>query len=1242
MIDEQIIIEYIYKKKTDNSRVVFSEGWYICEGDKKIEILIDNELIHTISSFSERKDVYEHFDNNQNTLNSGYKFFIKIPENAKEIVLYNPTADSIIYQQVIANIVEKEDVIIESFIEDIYIDYSRSKPLLSIKGWAFGKIEEYSLPVLEVRLGKKILTKIELNGCRSDVNSAFPDFSNSKKSGFEITNCSIPKRGNIQLVINCGDMHKVISNYNIQELPTKHKSITMNKWNQIVCIMETTFRLAKKAWYIYTVKHKYKMGRAELKHYMLKAKGKLLSEMNRTQSYIASGLEVVDTYHVWLENNKLSLKVLQKLAASEKEFMYRPLISIIMPVYNVKKVWLEKAISSIDNQIYTNWEVCIADDCSTLTETTEYLRELKKKGEKYKVLFRSENGNISKATNSAVQLSSGEFILLMDNDDELAPNALFEIASILQEKRNIDIVYSDDDKMDENGLRYSPQFKPDWSPELLLSYMYFSHIFCMRRTLFDEVGGIRTGFEGTQDYDLALRITELTDRIHHIPKILYHWRAIQGSTASSANEKPEAFERAKKSIQEALERRNIKAVVHWPDFAKASSVGMFALEFPNEGPKVSIIIPTKNQLNMLKRCIDSISCTTYKNYEIVIVNNESDDPNIIEYFNMSPHKVLNIPNTEEGFSFAYMNNQAVDKIDSEYILFLNNDTEVIEPNWLSSMIGYQQFNGVGAVGARLLFPDNRVQHAGIIMGLYKGMAGPAFRLSPDWDPGYLGYSRVARNYSAVTAACLLTRKDYFLQVGGFDETHFAVAYNDVDLCLKLIKSGKRIVYVPDATLYHHEGVSRGHIDNPKEIEHFKYKYKRYVDSYYNKNLSLRNERFEISVSNTLDYDFNNNKTKLLMAAFNLNLEGAPFSQYELTEGLINLGNLEIEVYCPYDGPMRQRYENIGVKVHIFNHPLESAFSENEYNNSIDNFAKWIQNNQFDVVYGNTLQTFFLMDAANRLDKPCVWNIRESVDLLTYFNFLPAQIYRKGIEAIQYPYKTIFVAESTRELFEPYNIKHSFEVINNGLKIEHIDEYCNQYSREESKGKLNIPIDKKMFLIVGTVCERKGQLDFVKAAKRCIELNGKDSVFFIVGARQSDYLEEINNFIEQNQLDRDIRIVNETDNTALYYRAADIFVCCSYNESYPRVLLEAMAFELPIISTSVFGIREQLQENVNALYYKEGNIDELCTRMSDLLNDRDRLDKYAVNSRIVLNCLTSYDEMLLKYEEILLESALTKD
>jgi len=948
----------------------------------------------------------------------------------------------------------------------------------------------------------------------------------------------------------------------------------------------------------------------------------------------------VDRYDAWLALNRWNDErrnaLRRRLDAAAARL---PTLTVVMPVYRPERVWLDRAIDSLRAQVHQRWQLVIADDASGDEALASYLRALADADPRIAVILRADNGNISRATNSAAALATGDFLVFVDQDDELAPDALGEIALALADDPEADLLYTDDDKIDDAGRRYSPQFKPDWSPELLLSYMYIGHALVVRRALFESLGGFRVGFEGSQDFDFALRATERCRRILHVPLVLYHWRALPGSTAVSGNAKPASFAAGERAVAEALSRRASPGTAVRPAWAVDGGLGLWWHEFPDDGPKVALVIPTKNQREMLARCIDSLARTTYRNYEIVIVDNDSDDAATLAYLARLPHRVLKIRNPGPRFSFAHINNRAAEAVDAEYLLFLNNDTEVREPRWLSRMMGFARLPGVGAVGARLLYPDGRVQHAGVLHGYYDGLPGPAFKLLPATDHGYLSHAMTTRNYAAVTAACMLTPRRLFLDLGGFDEKRFAVAFNDIDYGFRLEAAGLRCVYVPGAELVHHEGHSRGFVDDPREAAAYRARYGHRHERYYNPNLSLANERFEIEPRRAF-VAAPAQPVRALMCAFNLNWEGAPYSQYEMTAELKRRGVLDPIVFAPQDGPLRAAYEKAGIAVHAREHPLAGVTTDDAYDKALDAFAHWIDAQNVRVVYGNTLQTFYAIDAAHRIGVSSIWNPRESEPWQQYFRQFPDAVAARALRCYEFPYRIVFVAHATAERSAELDTRHNFTVIHNGLDRRRITAAAAGLDRNRMRESLGASASEIVVLLLGTVCERKGQLDLAHALSTLTDASASRVRVLFVGDRPSVYSRALHAAIDALALQRRSRvtIVPETEDVARYLVAADVFACTSRVESYPRVILEAMAYGLPIVTTPVFGIREQVREGVNGVFYEPGDVAALALALERLIADRAFRESLASNAVPALDALTDFDAMVERYARIFVEAA----
>jgi glycosyltransferase involved in cell wall biosynthesis len=536
------------------------------------------------------------------------------------------------------------------------------------------------------------------------------------------------------------------------------------------------------------------------------------------------------------------------------DFVIKPLISVVMPVYNPKPEWLSEAIESVRNQIYPFWELCIADDASTDKRIRPILEHYAGEDNRIKVVFRESNGHISAASNSALELVTGEYVALLDHDDLLAEYALFWVADAINRNPDTRLIYSDEDKINSSGDRIEPYFKCDWNPDLFYSQNMFCHLGVYHAGLLKEAGGFREGLEGAQDYDLALRCVELVSpaQIRHIPRVLYHWRAHAESTAKSGDAKRYALLAGERALNEHFRRQGVNANAELLDF------GMYRIRYnlPNPLPQVSLIILSRNGVQLLKKCVESIiNKTVYPNYEIIIVDNRSDDQAALQYFEqLQSDPKIRVIRDNRPFNFSALNNTAVKMAQGEIIGLLNNDLEVISAEWLSEMVSHALRPGVGAVGARLWYPDNTLQHGGIVIGL-GGVAGHSHKYLPKETPGYFWRANLTQNYTAVTAACLVIRKSIYEEVGGFNETALPVAFNDVDFCLRVSEKGYRNVWTPYAELYHHESASRGYENTAerqkrfaKEVAYMKRRWgdKLLNDPAYSPNLTLDNEDFSFS------------------------------------------------------------------------------------------------------------------------------------------------------------------------------------------------------------------------------------------------------------------------------------------------------------------------------------------------------------------------------------------------------------
>ncbi|MDW2799624.1 glycosyltransferase family 2 protein [Clostridium boliviensis] len=577
-----------------------------------------------------------------------------------------------------------------------------------------------------------------------------------------------------------------------------------------------------------------------LKAFMIKSRHKL------------QGIDSDYDYTEWVSLTKTTEEELAK--QRQTVFDYRPKLSVVIPAFKTPERFLAAMLDSLLAQTYTNWEVCVADGSPKGEGVERVLKRYAIKDERIRYVILGENKGIAGNTNAAIEMAAGDFVVLADHDDTLAPDALFECVKAINEDPEVDVVYTDEDKLDiDGGELFEPHFKPDFSPDLLTSVNYICHLFVVNHELLLEVGGFRQEFDGAQDYDFILRCTEKARKICHIPKALYHWRCHQDSTSSNPESKLYAFEAGARAVKAHYDRLNIPV----SSVEKGIDYGIYHTTFEIEGdPLVSVIIPNKDHSADLDLCMRSlIERSTYQNLEFIIVENNSTDPVTFDYYEkiQKEFEFVHVVTWEREFNYSAINNFGVSFAKGEYLLFLNNDTELINPESMKEMLGYCQREDVGITGVRLLYSDDTIQHAGVVVG-FGGIAGHTFIGLHKAESSYFNQAMCARNYSAVTAACMMSKHSLFDKVGGFSED-LAVAFNDIDYCMKIRSLNKLVVYAPYALFYHYESKSRGLEDTPEKVERFNREIRKFSekwpdilrdgDPYYNPNLTLRKSNFAL-------------------------------------------------------------------------------------------------------------------------------------------------------------------------------------------------------------------------------------------------------------------------------------------------------------------------------------------------------------------------------------------------------------
>ena len=902
----------------------------------------------------------------------------------------------------------------------------------------------------------------------------------------------------------------------------------------------------------------------------------------------------------------------QEYEKLEKKCISYPFFKIFI---NMKEEYVSKFIESVKSQFYPFFQVVCYFEQDISDQTKEQL-------------IYTENISFKIGSYNKLNFQDSEWMLFFDNPVVLEPNILVEAYNYITDN-NCDILYFDEDDL-ENGKFVNQKFKPDISPELMLSQPYYcGNAIFVRPKYLSKHTDVKLVISDTIFKSISQKL-----KIAHLPKILFHNLVTKTNVCY------------KDLIEEYLQVQNINyREVYQEEFSRTESQPVYSIDFEDIGPEIAIIIPTKNRFDILKVCLDSLELTTYQNYKVYIIDNDSDEDDILEYFKTTKHEVLKISSPNGVFSYSYVNNEAAKMVTEDYVLFLNNDIKVITPHWLSQMAGLMQIEGIGQVGARLYYENDMLQHVGITNHVAPyGLPAPSFKLIAGDSAGYLNYAKSIKNFSAMTAACMLTKKELFFAMGGFDDVDFSVAYNDCDYGFKLTQNGYRNVVAPNAELYHYEGVTRGigvGNDKPSEESSFIRKYKNWKDPYYNPNLTKSGTDF--SLRNTIVRTLPNQKFRCLMISHNYEYEGAPLIQFEIAKGLKEKYNLDVVILSPTDGPLKAAYEENGIETHVLHEfNLFSSHSTSEYEQRLWKIKSQINNIGADVICANTILTYWGVEVAKEFSIPSLWIIHESEPPFEHLRDHSKLIESRGIPCIDYTYKNIFVAYSTKELFEPFNLKNNFEVIHNGFDTSRVTIALDETIRKSMRKELDIE-DKFVFICPGIVSKRKSQIDAIKAFELLPHTVKSHVVILIVGDRKSPYSDEMHTY-HQNSDDitkQNIKIIGETKEIGKYYNASDAFLFTSHLESFPKVIQEAMYLQLPIVSTNTFGIKEQVFHNSSALLCDIGDIDSLSENVKRVYEDESLREKLVTNALSALEKLPTYEEMVKEYNELMQQAFLLK-
>lgn len=822
MNTHNFFVEKIRFHLTEKDTLVFV-GWFFDgkAGGRKFSVYLDKRELPLEILINKGAGVRQKYLGSINEINEEVVGTVKLPPDwrAKQLLEINILSEGAIrrvYHMTIKRLRKRESAL-EYYIENCH----REDETITVTGWCMGA-GEVSLHLLDEK-NQELPVKTE-HFYRKDLMSVFPECDKTAKPGF---------------LIQADISDRIGKKFSLEMRNAEHYSKTrLRKWDNGTTLQYIEEKAGD------TVRYLERNG---IKATVQKINSKLLKKDS-------------NSYDAWRKKYEVTQEELSQQRSTD--FEYQPCFSVVVPLYKTKHSYLCEMIDSIRNQTYSNWQLCLSDGsgfadgsgCGTgTTELTALLQEYAAKDDRICFVTLPENLGISSNTNEALKLANGDYIVLADHDDILPANALYEFAKAVNEDNTIDVLYSDEDKISMDGKKFfEPHFKPDYNQDLLCSMNYICHLFAAKREIVEDVGYFDSAYDGAQDLDFILRCCERAKNIRHIAKILYHWRCHIESTAANPESKLYAFEAGQSAIEAHYKRMGIPATVE-----NARFYGMYKTVYAwEEKPLVSIIIPNKDHAKDLEICINSIlTKSDYHNIEFIIVENNSTEPETFAYYQklQEEHTNAHVVYYEGGFNYSKINNFGANAARGSYFLLLNNDTEMIDGNCIREMLGYCMREDVGIVGAKLLYEDETIQHAGVVVG-FGGTAGHTFIGKSRFEPGYFGRILCAQDYSAVTAACMMVKRTVFEQVGGLTE-ELAVAFNDVDFCLKVRELGKLVVYNPYAELYHYESKSRGYEDSPGKVERFNNEVEKLLtrwrsiveegDPYYNRNLTLDKSDFSL-------------------------------------------------------------------------------------------------------------------------------------------------------------------------------------------------------------------------------------------------------------------------------------------------------------------------------------------------------------------------------------------------------------
>jgi glycosyltransferase involved in cell wall biosynthesis len=905
-------------------------------------------------------------------------------------------------------------------------------------------------------------------------------------------------------------------------------------------------------------------------------------------------------YPSWLAHNTLAPRLREVLAKSADFLAASTPISFaaVIDTRGTPAPLIGRLLESFRAQLYRRWSVALLQPHEAAPADVAALTQLAHTDERIRIVV-APDANHAAALNAAAHSLSDDWLMFPPADGRLAPTALLFVAEAIQGRPETELVFTDEDEMDDRGARSNPRFKCAWNPALVISGEQPGNLLIMHRRLYMRAGEFMPDYAPAVVFDLNLRLAENATpaSVHHIDAICFHADA----RASRADDGGLFVAQTRHALEAAILRRHLPAQAFQPAFAQKSGRLHHQLYWSNQvlaNNPVTLVIPTRDRCDLLERCLEALLLTVDWRYvKLLIVDDFSRDEKTVRLLEALPKRrdlscrVVR-PNVDptKPFNYSLLVNTALPHLDTPLVLHLNNDVDALRPGWIEAMAGWFSQDDVGIVGARLLFPNNHLNHAGIAVGPHHGLADvPLAGLDGDSDDFY-PLHKLARDVSAVTGACMMTRTALYRELGGFNETAFSVTYNDVDYCLRARAAGHRVIYTPQAELWHWGSASRGTTYYEGEHIAFLRKYAGYIDphlarQYYLEPATLRLDTYRYEYADRAD------RLRLLLVTHNLNFEGAPLFLLEYAAFMIRKKGFTISLLAAEDGPLRGAYEELGIKITLIDrHPLHGARDDREFAEQLALMNRQLDLREIDVVLCNTVACWWGVHLAAAAGKPSMMYVHESATIKRFFSrMLHPHMQHVARAAFRQATRVCFLCRSSRSYFEELNDYDNFRFVSSWIDLPRIESFKRTHSKAALRRKYGYADDETIIANVGTVCERKGQHIFIRTISTFMEhyAAGGKYRFLFVGGRAGEYQDSLIRDMEMLGI-TNVDIITETRDAYDFFVLSDMFVCTSYEESFPRVLLEAMAFETPIVSTDVHGIPEMVTDRAEAYLVPAGD------------------------------------------------------